>query len=505
MVRFILNMPRFGILRIWYTGRRGSIPPEDQTHRMIKRVTDPVELSAHQHPQWRSGDYINLREVGRGSFGKVETMRRKHTRAFVASKLYAPNDEGWRWDAIREIATLKLVVGHPSFVHVVGVFVSPDGPRLLMEGMQRNLKEHYRLGRKCPVRRHVCQLLSGLAYLNEVDIYHRDLKPQNILANDREDVKIADFGMAARFNASSRAQTLVTCTIWYRAPELWTRKAYTLNLDIWSLGCTIAEVVSDQPLFAFEENDMPLAHARFPDVTLRAIEEAKRVVPEVSSMLCVDPDRRPTAQELIRSMGEEVRVTRSRSRPTRPLPHGQDLWSHQQDITNASRVVLVDWMLLVCRAFRLTLDTLETSIWILDGILSRVVVRRVDFQLAGIVSMVIASKASSEPEGCPELRDFVYICDKAYDISRIVEYEDQVVALLDFEVMSFPLLPFVEGRKLLFRLVYMFSDRRGEFAPDDVEKAAEEVEGAGPGGGIREEIDLLLSLHARRECVMKWM
>lgn len=457
-------------------------------------------------PVWSEDDFCNVKEVGRGTYGRVETMRCKRDRRFVASKVYAGDErEGWRWDVIREIAVLKIVAGHSSCVRFLGVFSSVDGPRVLMEGMQRNLKEHYRDDpSKRPVRRHALQILSALAYLNELQIYHRDLKPQNILANDREVVKLADFGMAARYS-TERAQTLITCTLWYRAPEIWTTKRYSLNVDIWSLGCTLAEVVSTHPLFAFEENDMAAVHARFPTATRLAIDETKKVLPEVADMLNPNPDTRPTAQQMLYRMGEESRTTRSRKR--RRNISAESLWARQTDINNSMRIILVDWMVEVCKKFRLTLDTLDVSICILDRILSTTVVMRKHLQKVGLVAMIIAAKTCSEPDGSPEMRDFVYICDNAYSREELLAYEDEAMGILNFDLMKFPLLPYtkIDPGKMLLRIAYMFSDERQTYTAEDVLQTMETLETSSSQSALGISIKRLVRAHGSRKSVKLWL
>ncbi|RLM54347.1 mitogen-activated protein kinase 12 [Panicum miliaceum] len=98
------------------------------------------------------------------------------------------------------------------------------------------------------------QLLRALKYIHAANVFHRDLKPKNILANSDCKLKICDFGLArASFNDAPSAifWTDYVATRWYRAPELCGSffSKYTPAIDIWSIGCIFAELLTGRPLF----------------------------------------------------------------------------------------------------------------------------------------------------------------------------------------------------------------------------------------------------------------
>ena len=88
-------------------------------------------------------------------------------------------------------------------------------------------------------------------FLHSNRIFHRDLKPQNLLiSSDGKTCKLADFGLARAFGLPIKTYTHEVVTLWYRCPEiLLSSKHYALGVDTWSTGCIFAEMAQKRPLF----------------------------------------------------------------------------------------------------------------------------------------------------------------------------------------------------------------------------------------------------------------
>ena len=99
------------------------------------------------------------------------------------------------------------------------------------------------------------QVARSLAYIHQVGICHRDIKPQNLLLDPNTHVvKLCDFG-SAKMLVKGESNIAYICSRYYRAPELiFGATDYTTAIDTWSFGCVFAELILGQPLFPGESN-----------------------------------------------------------------------------------------------------------------------------------------------------------------------------------------------------------------------------------------------------------
>ncbi|QDZ23000.1 cyclin dependent kinase [Chloropicon primus] len=202
-------------------------------------------------------EFEKLNHIDEGSYGVVYRARDKRSGKVVALKKIkmSKQKEGFPLTSVREINIL-LGLDHPNILNVSEVVVgkSLDSIFLVMEFMEHDLKGLLEELKKpfstAEVKALMKQLLSGLAYMHDNWVFHRDLKTSNILYNNKGEVKICDFGLARTYGSPLKAYTQLVVTLWYRAPELLLSEGvYSPGIDVWSMGCIMAELLTRKPLF----------------------------------------------------------------------------------------------------------------------------------------------------------------------------------------------------------------------------------------------------------------
>jgi len=196
--------------------------------------------------------YAKLEKVGEGTYGVVYKARDVSTNQIVALKKIRleAEDEGVPSTAIREISLLKELKDD-NIVRLLDIVHADQKLYLVFEFLDVDLKRYMEAGNSqgTPLTLELCkkfthQLTSGLRYCHSHRILHRDLKPQNLLIDKRNNLKLADFGLARAFGIPMRTYTHEVVTLWYRAPEvLLGSRHYSTAIDMWSVGCIFAEMV----------------------------------------------------------------------------------------------------------------------------------------------------------------------------------------------------------------------------------------------------------------------
>lgn len=298
-------------------------------------MTDEVD----KHVQRK---YEVIKKLSKGSYGIVYKARDRKAGHIVALKKIFDAFEN-ATDAqrtFREIMYLQELNGAEHIIRLQNVLKAQNDIDiyLVFDFMDTDLDGVIRAKILEPNHRPfiMYQIMKAMKYLHSANIVHRDLKPGNVLLTEECLVKVADLGLARSLSAKNYAQdspselTDYVATRWYRAPELLMASTkYTLAVDIWAIGCILAEMVGGKPLFPgtstinqieriiqvtgkpnkaeVESLQSKYAQTMLDSMKIKTKRDLKSLYPNesaegidlISQCLAFDPSKRPTCDQIL--------------------------------------------------------------------------------------------------------------------------------------------------------------------------------------------------------------
>lgn len=273
---------------------------------------------------WDDNKWMKGALIGQGSFGSVYLALHAITGELLAVKQVespAPgsnnqNDSRKKSmiEALKREISLLRDLRHPNIVQYLGCSSSADHLNIFLEyvpgGSVQTMLNSYGALPEPLVRSFVRQILNGLSYLHNRDIIHRDIKGANILVDNKGTIKISDFGISKKLEASNilsgannnKHRPSLQGSVYWMAPEVVKQTSYTRKADIWSLGCLVVEMMTGTHPFP----DCSQLQAIFkiggakaaPTIPEHASAEAKKFLQQTFE---IDHNLRPSADELMLS------------------------------------------------------------------------------------------------------------------------------------------------------------------------------------------------------------
>jgi len=261
-----------------------NLPPKKrhQPHQQPQQSNTPATTTCQQKQQTDSDsslswsdihNYNTIKELGQGTYGVVYQAIDKQTNEIVAIKKIKQTKEeakyGLSTTILREINLFKETKSHQNIVSLHHYFFTKrdsgkiDSVYLVMDFVQMNLRQYIEgtttLIHPDTVKKIMRQVIDAVDYLHTNLILHRDIKPDNILIDPiSNDIKLIDFGLSRRFHPAlpDRQYTNEVVTLWYRCPELLSgATCYGSEIDVWSIGCVMVELITKAPLFLCDDQN----------------------------------------------------------------------------------------------------------------------------------------------------------------------------------------------------------------------------------------------------------
>jgi serine/threonine protein kinase len=220
---------------------------------------------------------------------------------------------------------------HPSVIHIFDFSDERDPAYLAMEYFPApNLKQALRSGPEALaplVGAIIERAAEGLGYFHDQGWLHRDVKPDNFLANEQGEVRLIDFAIAERPRKGLLSRLLnfwskVQGTRSYMSPEQIRKETLDVRADVYSFGCTMYELLSGRPPYSgVNSDDLLNKHLRSPVPSLLAVSDS--VTPEFAALtarlMAKRPEDRPASMAEVLAELRKVRILRVRTKPI-PAP-----------------------------------------------------------------------------------------------------------------------------------------------------------------------------------------
>nr|AAF05112.1 phosphoenolpyruvate carboxylase-kinase [Mesembryanthemum crystallinum] len=260
-------------------------------------------------------EYQLCEEIGRGRFGVVyrcynpSSTEDSDTPLAVKSidKRLFLDDETDRECLDKEPKILHLLSPHPNILQIHNLFDS-DTHLLIVTDLCQEETLYERIISNGPFSEPdaaaiFCQLAEALAHCHRNYVAHRDIKPDNILFDSRNRLKLCDFGSAEWFGAGDREMRGVVGTPYYVAPEVLSGKDYNEKADVWSAGVILYIMLGGVPPFYGETVEETFeavlrGNLRFPARIFRNVSTQARDL--LRKMMCKDVSRRFSAEQVLR-------------------------------------------------------------------------------------------------------------------------------------------------------------------------------------------------------------
>ena len=205
----------------------------------------------------RLSDFEIIKQLGKGSYGTVYTVRsRLDSNTYVMKKMELNHlKESQQRECYREVSILRKV-SHPNIIKYYASFLENESLCIIMEyaelGDLYSLIKHYKRHQKyfdeMLLWRISYEILTGLEYLHSNNIIHRDIKCLNLFLSKDHHVKIGDLGVSTISALGGMHCTRVGTPL-YLSPELVKQIPYDYKTDIWSFGCSLYHLASLEPPF----------------------------------------------------------------------------------------------------------------------------------------------------------------------------------------------------------------------------------------------------------------
>ncbi|XP_050020763.1 hormonally up-regulated neu tumor-associated kinase [Alexandromys fortis] len=267
-------------------------------------------LRDFQHHK-RVGNYlIGSRKLGEGSFAKVREGLHVLTGEKVAIKVIdkkRAKKDTYVTKNLRREGQIQQMIRHPNITQLLDILETENSYYLVMElcpggNLMHKIYEKKRLD-EAEARRYIRQLISAVEHLHRAGVVHRDLKIENLLLDEDNNIKLIDFGLSNCAGILGYSDPFSTqCgSPAYAAPELLARKKYGPKIDVWSIGVNMYAMLTGTLPFTVEPFSLRALYQKMVDKEMNPLptQLSTGAINFLRSLLEPDPVKRPNIQQAL--------------------------------------------------------------------------------------------------------------------------------------------------------------------------------------------------------------
>lgn len=252
----------------------------------------------------RIGNYYHKYEqIGKGAYSTVYKAYHNDLSKIFAVKEINISIHKKNIERFREEIFLMNKFNHQNILKLYETIEDDNYIYLILEYCENGDLKNFlnkRPMKEKNVRKFMKQIVSGLQYLNNKNVYHRDLKPQNILLTQDYTIKISDFGLAKTCESNTLLDTICGSPM-YMAPEIMKYKKYDTKADLWSLGVIFYQMLTGKTPYTARSHSELMNNIENQDIVFpKCINVTKEGLDLLLKLLQKKSDERMTWEELFK-------------------------------------------------------------------------------------------------------------------------------------------------------------------------------------------------------------
>lgn len=270
----------------------------------------PSDILRNFYHTKRVGNYLIGRKLGEGSFAKVREGLHALTGEKVAVKVIdkrKAKKDSYVTKNLRREGEIQQMIRHPNITQLLDILETENSYYLVMElcpggNLMNHIYEKKRLDER-EAQKYVRQLVMAVEHLHRAGVVHRDLKIENLLLDEHNNIKLIDFGLSNCAGILGYADPFSTqCgSPAYAAPELLSRKKYGPKVDVWSIGVNMYAMLTGTLPFTVEPFSLKALHQKMVNKEMNPLPSnlSSAAINLLKNLLEPDPSQRPNIHQVM--------------------------------------------------------------------------------------------------------------------------------------------------------------------------------------------------------------